>query len=202
MSERHRPEEEPSGRAPETDAVPEHVRDEAAPAQPSAEKTTPQHDGDGAAPGQGRDPSAPEERDLLDDLQRVQADFANYKKRMLREQTEIASRASRSLIERLLPVLDNFELAIAHGETGGGIDLVFKELMDVLRADGLEPLESDGKPFDPTLHEAVEIHDEESVDEQTVTKTYRRGYALKGRLIRPAMVVVARPAQPDQAVGE
>lgn len=146
--------------------------------------------------------SAPEERDLLDDLQRVQADFANYKKRMLREQTEIASRASRSLIERLLPVLDNLELAIAHGETGGGVDLVFKELMTVLGSEGLEPLESDGSPFDPTVHEAVEIHDDDSVDEQTVTKTYRRGYALKGRLIRPAMVVVARPSQNAEAVGE
>lgn len=148
------------------------------------------------------DDAADEERDLLDDLQRLQADFSNYKKRMLREQTDIASRASRSLIERLLPVLDNFELAIAHGETGGGVDLVFKELMAVLQSEGLEPLESDGKPFDPTVHEAVEMHEDDSVDEQTVTRTYRRGYALKGRLIRPAMVGVARPTQNAEAVGE
>jgi molecular chaperone GrpE len=92
------------------------------------------------------------EQDLLEDLRRLQAEFDNYRKRMMREQTEIASRASARLVERLLVVLDSFDRALAHGSTGDGLELVHKELMSVLAAEGLEAIDALGKPFDPNLH--------------------------------------------------
>lgn len=133
--------------------------------------------------------------DYLDDLRRLQAEFDNYRKRMMREQTEIAGRASSRLIERLLVVLDNFDRALAHHADNGGLGLVHKELMGVLSAEGLERIDALGKPFDPTLHEAVESHEEEGVTQPTCTDVYRMGYLLNGKVLRPSMVVVARPPE-------
>ena len=135
------------------------------------------------------------EQDLLDDLRRLQAEFDNYRKRMVREQTAMASRASARLIERLLPVLDNFERAISHGEGGEGVALVFKELKGALEAEGVEEIPSEGVPFDPRVHEAVESHEDENVEEPISQRVYRRGYKVKDHVIRPAMVVVARPLE-------
>ena len=136
-----------------------------------------------------------EENNFLDDLRRVQADFDNYRKRMLREQTQLAQRASAKLIERLLPVLDNFESAIAHGEGGTGVELVYKELRRVLEEEGLEEIPSEGNPFDPRVHEAFEAVEDAGVDEPTVRSVMRRGYRLKDQIIRPSMVSVARPPE-------
>jgi molecular chaperone GrpE len=138
---------------------------------------------------------APEaEHDYLDDLKRLQAEFDNYRKRMMREQTEIASRAGARLVERLLPVLDNFERAIGHSEDDG-MKLVHKELISVLESEGLSGIEALGAPFDPNLHEAVESYDEEGIIEPTVVKVHRTGYEFKGKVLRAAMVAVARPAE-------
>jgi molecular chaperone GrpE len=145
-----------------------------------------------ASPEQETPESRP--HSYLDDLKRLQAEFDNYRKRMMREQTEIASRAGARLVERLLPVLDNFERALAHTEDDGMV-LVQKELMSVLESEGLRAIEALGAPFDPNLHEAVESHEEEGVTEPTVVKVYRTGYELKGKVLRAAMVVVARPAE-------
>jgi len=136
------------------------------------------------------------ERDELRDVaQRVQADFANYRKRMLREQTEKIERANQQLVEQLLPVLDSFELALsnlAERDEGvrKGLELVFSELLGVLEKAGLERIETDGKPFDPNVHEAVMQEDGEG--EPVVVDTMRTGYRHKGRVLRPAMVKVAR----------
>lgn len=135
--------------------------------------------------------------DYLEDLRRVQADFDNYRKRVLREQTQLAARASARLIERLLPVLDNFEAAISHGEGGDGVELVYKELRRVLEEEGLEEIPAEGRPFDPRLHEAFQAVEDDSVDEPTVRSVMRRGYTLKGQVVRASMVSVARP--PDEA---
>jgi molecular chaperone GrpE len=137
------------------------------------------------------------EADYLDDLRRLQADFENYRKRMLREQTEMAARASARLVERLLPVLDNFERAVSHGEGGPGVQLVYKDLLRTLEQEGLEEIEAENKPFDPTIHEAFVAEDDPEVDEPIVRSVYQRGYRLKGHVLRPAVVVVARP--PEEA---
>jgi molecular chaperone GrpE len=149
------------------------------------------------APDAPEEQKAEEERahDYLEDLQRLQAEFDNYRRRMMQQQTQVMERASERLVEQLLPVLDNFERALAHGDGDSGLELVYRDLMSVLEAEGLEAITSHGEPFDPHLHEAVESHEDEEVSEPTVTKVYRTGYRLKGKVLRPAMVVVARPLE-------
>jgi len=152
--------------------------------------------------------SAPQEKpaevSYLDDLRRVQAEFANYRKRVMRDQAAASLRASARLIERLLPVLDNFELALAHGEgTEGdaGIELVYRQFKEALGDEGLEEIPAHGVAFDPTVHEAVEAREAAEVDEPTSVSVYRKGYRLKGQVLRPAMVVVARPVELSPTAG-
>jgi molecular chaperone GrpE len=138
-----------------------------------------------------------ERDDLLDTTKRLQADFENYRKRVLREQTGLVERASESIVEQLLPVLDSFELALANfdGEGGServrkGIELVYAELFGVLERAGLEPITAHGAPFDPNEHEAVMQDDGDG--EPHVGDVLRAGWKLKGRVLRPAMVKVVR----------
>jgi molecular chaperone GrpE len=135
----------------------------------------------------------------LDDLRRLQAEFDNYRKRMLREQTVRVAAASQALVARLLPVLDNFELAISHAEQSRdfdrmlkGVEMVFGELREVLRNEGLSDIEAKGKPFDPARHEAVVAVEEEGAEPGTVVDVVRTGYAFQGKVLRPAMVKVAK----------
>jgi molecular chaperone GrpE len=126
-------------------------------------------------------------------LQRTQAEFDNYRKRMLRDQTAHLERATGSLIEQLLPVLDSFELALNSAGTDverlrKGVELVYGEFLGALEKAGLERIEALGKPFDPEEHEAV-MHVED--DEPGVRDVVRTGYRFKGRVLRPAMVKVA-----------
>jgi molecular chaperone GrpE len=143
--------------------------------------------------------SAPAPRTYLEDLQRLQAEFENYRKRMMREQTEIAGRAAAGLIERLLPVVDNLDRALAHEDESSGLRLIRKELMDVLAAEGLEEISALGGRFDPHLHEAVESHEDATVSDPVCSAVYRSGYRLKGKVLRPAMVGVARPPEARDA---
>jgi molecular chaperone GrpE len=136
------------------------------------------------------------ERDeYLAHLQRTQAEFENYRKRQLRDQTVHLERANASLVEQLLPVLDSFELALGSGGTDverlrKGVELVYGELLGALEKAGLERIEALGKPFDPEEHEAV-MHVEDDGGETGVRDVVRSGYRFKGRVIRPAMVKVA-----------
>jgi len=138
-----------------------------------------------------------ERDDLLEMSQRLQADFENYRKRVLREQTILVERAAEGLVEQLLPVLDSFELALANlpGDEGDGgvrkgIELVHADLLGVLERAGLEPIRALGAPFDPNEHEAV-MHDD-GEGEPRVEDVLRTGWRLKGRVLRPAMVKVVR----------
>jgi molecular chaperone GrpE len=139
-----------------------------------------------------------ERTELVDTLRRVQADFENYRKRVLREQTALVDRATDRLVEGLLPVLDSFEGALGSitpdtPETEkllGGVNSIYAQLMSVLEKAGLEPIAADGAVFDPNEHEAV-LHDEGNA-EPRVGETMRTGYRLKGKVIRPAMVRVTR----------
>ena len=142
---------------------------------------------------------AQRERDeYLDMLRRVQADFENYKKRMVRQQTELLERAAEGLVGKLLPVLDAFDLARAHLEAEGspeGKALLQAAglLSDTLAKEGLERLDERGAEFDPTTHEAVEhvpAEDGDGPAGPVVVDVLRAGYRYKGRVIRPAMVRV------------
>jgi molecular chaperone GrpE len=140
------------------------------------------------------------ERDeYLDTLRRVQAEFENYRKRVIKEQTALVDRATSGLVEQLLPVLDSFELALKNLDAAGseelesvrkGVELVYAELLGALEKAGLSRIEAEGKPFDPNVHEAV--MQEEGDGEPVVTDVLRTGYTLKGRVLRPAMVKVTR----------
>jgi molecular chaperone GrpE len=140
-----------------------------------------------------------EAESYLDDLRRLQADFDNYRKRTLREQTARAASASQALVTRLLPVLDNFELAVSAAEQSRdfdrmlkGVEMVFGELREVLEGEGLVKIEAEGKPFDPERHEAVIAVEQEDTEPGTVTDIVRTGYELRGKVLRPAMVKVAK----------
>jgi len=137
----------------------------------------------------------------LEDLKRLKAEFENYRKRMVKEQTAMIERASSAVVERLLPILDNFELALMAADRTKdyesmvrGVEMVYGELLEVLKREGLERIESLHRPFDPELHEAV-MHAEGEGDEIVVLDEMRPGYKLGGRVIRPAMVKVGQKQQ-------
>src|SRR4051794_4671175 len=141
-----------------------------------------------------------ERDDLLDMTRRLQADFENYRKRIVREQTMLVERAAEGLLEQLLPVVDSFELAVRNLESGDvdekvskGIELVYAELVSVLERAGLERIEAKGTPFDPNEHEAVIQDDGDG--EPYVDDVLRTGWKLKGRVLRPAMVKVTRKTE-------
>ena len=129
---------------------------------------------------------------------RSQADFENYKKRCAREKEEAIKYANSSLLERLVAIVDNFELglAAARGESEdspiySGMSLVLKQLNDFLAENGLQPIEAVGQKFDPNLHEAIAHEPSEEFPEGTVIRQTRRGYRFKDRLLRPSSVVVS-----------
>ncbi|GAC1409289.1 MAG: nucleotide exchange factor GrpE [Actinomycetota bacterium] len=136
----------------------------------------------------------------LDDARRLKAEFENYRKRVQREQETLTQRASAGLIDKLLPVLDSFRLAlIAADRTKDyealvrGVELVYGELRDVMHKEGLEEIEAGDKLFDPEVHEAViEAEGGEPGGEPHVVDVLRTGYRFKGRVLRPAMVKVER----------
>ena len=128
---------------------------------------------------------------------RSQADFDNYKKRAAREKEDAVKYANSSLLQRLVSILDNFELGLAAAKTEGtqspiysGMILVQKQLNDLLEENGLQAIEAEGKKFDPNLHEAI-AHEASDRPEETVIRQARRGYRFKDRLLRPARVVVS-----------
>ena len=138
---------------------------------------------------------------LQDQLLRVSADFDNYKKRAARERQEASKFAQESLLQRLIPVLDNFDMAQAAGQAQNttlqslqaGIGMVQQQLKSVLNEAGLEELDATGKAFDPNLHEALSQEESAEVAEGHVLRQLRKGYKLRDRLLRPASVVVAKP---------
>ena len=128
---------------------------------------------------------------------RSQADFENYKKRAAREKEDAVKYANSSLLQRLVSILDNFELGLAAAKTESerspiysGMVLVQKQLNDLLEENGLQAIEAEGKKFDPNLHEAI-AHEPSETPEETVIRQARRGYRFKDRLLRPARVVVS-----------
>ena len=129
---------------------------------------------------------------------RSQADFENYKKRYAREKEEAIKYANSSLLERLVTIVDNFELGLSAARGEGedspiysGMRLVLKQLNDFLVENGLQPIDAVSQKFDPNLHEAIAHEPSEEFPEGTVIRQTRRGYKFKGRLLRPSSVVVS-----------
>src|SRR4030095_17004416 len=154
-----------------------------------------------AAQGESEDPTAGLQADLdrfRDLALRSQGAFENYKKRSAREKEEAIKYANSSFVERLVGVIYNFELGLAAAKEQGadspifsGMILVQKQLSDLLTENGLQPIEAEGKTFDPNLHEAIAHEPSNKFPEGIVVRQARRGYRLKDRLLRPAKVVVS-----------
>ncbi len=141
------------------------------------------------------------ERDqLLDRLARLQAEFENARKREQRERAEFRDYATGNVVEQFLPVLDNFELALkANGsaeQLRTGVELIVKQMEEVLRSLSVQPIETVGIIFDPRIHEAIESVEREDVPDHQVIEEIRRGYRIKERMLRPALVRVA--SNPNQ----
>jgi molecular chaperone GrpE len=143
--------------------------------------------------------AALKERDALrDQLLRAAADFDNYRKRIDRERRDLVDYAATELIAEVLPVLDDLERALeqpASPEVAAyrqGVELVHRKMLDLLKKRGVTPIPAAGERFDPNLHEAVVHEVSDAHEEGTITGELRRGYRLKERLLRPAMVKVAK----------
>jgi molecular chaperone GrpE len=129
------------------------------------------------------------------------ADLDNYRKRMAREKDDAIRYANTSFLERLIPILDNFELGLQAAKSGGsqsavqdGMMMVFRQLQDFLASCGVETVDATGQHFDPNVHEAIAQEQNEEVPEGFVIRQLRKGYKLKDRLIRPSNVVVSKGA--------
>lgn len=153
------------------------------------------------SPNDGEDPIAGLQADLerfRDLALRSQADFENFKKRAAREKEEGIKYANSALLERLVTIVDNFELGLNAARSEGpdspvlaGMGMVLKQLNDFLAENGLQPIDAEGQAFDPNLHEAIANQPNESVPEGRVIQQLRRGYKLKDRLLRPSRVIVS-----------
>ena len=170
------------------------VTDDESPDQPNS---VPETD----ASGENDDPVAGLQADLdrfRDLALRSQADFDNFKKRAMREKEDAIKYANSSLLERLIAIVDNFELGLSAAKEEGeqspiysGMSMVLKQLTDFLADNGLQPIDAEGQKFDPNQHEAIAHEPSEKVAEGIVVRQTRRGYRLKDRLLRPSGVVVS-----------
>ncbi len=146
--------------------------------------------------------------ELNERIVRLTADFDNFRKRAQREKDEARQFANQGLLEKLLPVLDNFEMALtavkdADPSVRDGVQMILDQLLGVLKESGVEPVDGMGQPFDPNLHEALSQEETTEVEEGTVVQQVQRGYKLNDRLVRPARVVVAKaPGATEEAPTE
>ena len=147
-------------------------------------------------------------RENYDRLLRVTAEFENYKKRSQREMDDFRRFANESLIKDILPIVDNLERALSVEQTGTesaveslkeGVRMTLEGLTDALKRFGVTPVESEGKPFDPNVHQAVSQEETEQYPDGTVSKELQKGYMLHSRLLRPAMVIVSKKPENAQA---
>jgi molecular chaperone GrpE len=181
---------------PEVDNVSLDVEHELPPSNDRDEGTTAN-----AAAGISAQPSELEklqaERDTMRDrLARMQAEFDNARKRTIKEQQEYRDYAAADAIKSLLPVLDSFERALKvksdAAEFRSGVELIYKQLQSALEKLSLQPIKATGEQFNPHVHEAIEMVDTTDVPDHQVIEELQRGYKMKDRLLRPAMVKVAR----------
>lgn len=140
--------------------------------------------------------------DLTEDLQRLSAEYANYRRRVERDRAVVRDVAVATVVGELLPVLDDIGRAREHGELEGAFKAVGEALEQAVSKLGVETYAGVGEPFDPKIHEALTAVPSAEVTEPTVLEVYQPGYRFAGRIIRPARVIVAQPVSADQAEDE
>lgn len=164
-----------------------------------AAETTPSPETETAEAAPVEDKAAALEAELKeksDRILRLQADFENFRRRTAKEKEELAAVITQNILGDLLPLLDNFERAMAVEQTDGeafqkGVEMIFTQLREVLDKHGLQSIESEGQTFDPNFHQAVMRVEDSDAPDGTITQVLQKGYQAKGRVIRPAMVQVA-----------
>lgn len=148
--------------------------------------------------GDERDRLTRQAADLRDQLLRTRAEFENYRKRRDREQLEFAEYAGMEMVRVFLPAIDDFERALKASEETDrpseftkGVELIYSRLLDALKKQGLEPIVTEGQKFDPNLHHAIKMVQDNDLEDHTILQEYQRGYKFKSRMLRPAMVEVS-----------
>lgn len=141
--------------------------------------------------------SGSEKDGYIEQIKRLQADFENWRKRVEQDKLYLIENASAVLLEKLLPVIDNLERALAHSSEGEGalkegLVMTHRQLVDLLKEQGLVRMETIGKPFDPSLHEAIGYEERTEGEDHQVIEEARKGYLFKGRVLRPALVKVSK----------
>ena len=165
----------------------------------NAAETTPSPETETAEAAPVEDKAAALEAELKeksDRILRLQADFENFRRRTTKEKEELAAVITQNILGDLLPLLDNFERAMAVEQTDGeafqkGVEMFFTQLREVLDKHGLQSIEAEGQTFDPNFHQAVMRVEDSDAPDGTITQVLQKGYQAKGRVIRPAMVQVA-----------
>ena len=199
------PEEDTTPAPPEADAQPPQPERDTSPAAPEADAGPAQREDaadDAAPPAVGSEPvpdPAAERDEFRDLLLRKQAEFDNYKKRVERDRARANRQAEKTLIMALLPLLDDFERALGTPvEASGadayraGVEIIHRQLLDILRKRGVTPIDTSGARFDPELHEAVAYQASEGHGDGDIIDEVRRGYRFDEELLRAAMVRVAK----------
>lgn len=135
-------------------------------------------------------------QEQVDRVKRLQADFDNFRRRTRQEKEELSAIVSQNLIKELLPLLDNFERALAANLSAessslkDGVEMIYKQFIATLEKNGLEPINAVGQKFDPNFHEAIMRAADETQEDDTVMEELQRGYSVCGRVVRPSMVKV------------
>lgn len=136
-----------------------------------------------------------EAKDREDKMLRLRADFENYRRRSTKEQAELGDTVTQALIKDLLPIIDNFDRAMSAEQKDSdafkkGVEMIYTQLGEILKKDGLEAIEAEGKKFDPQYHQAVMRVENPDLPDDTIAQELQKGYMVKGRVIRPSMVQV------------
>ncbi|HEY2739870.1 MAG TPA: nucleotide exchange factor GrpE [Thermoanaerobaculia bacterium] len=148
--------------------------------------------------------------DLRDRSMRTLADFDNFRKRSERERQDLKKYAQVEIIREYLGIIDNLDLALSAAGTASGtaddlkrgVEMIHRQMLDLLKRNGVKEISALGQPFDPTMHEAVSREEDPAVQAPTVTGEMRRGYFIYDRLLRPAMVKVSVPAEPSRPAAD
>lgn len=154
----------------------------------------------GRAPGDALEEKTRAYQEAKDRYLRLYADFENFKKRTQRDQADFMKYAAEKLLKELLPVADNLERAITHARSlkadptiVDGLDLIARQFQDAIQKSGAEPITAVGQPFDPAVHQALAHVESSDHRPDTVIEEAQRGYLLHGRILRPALVTIAKP---------
>ena len=174
-----------------TEEVAEEIKEDSVNEQEKAEETTEKAEAETAEKEEAKE----EDEDLNAKYVRLMADFQNFKKRTEKQKSDIHAFANEKIVSKLIEVVDNFERALnSNSESDGfkeGMELIFKQLMDVLTSSGVQEIEAENVMFDPNFHNAVMMEDTDKVESGMVSEVLQKGYTLNGKVVRPSMVKVA-----------